>query len=336
MKMKTSVYALTLLCVWAVSAKGTPLAKNQVSSEAKWLLHFDLDNFRETKIGAFVIKDVLQKKFEKEFNKAAALLQDKPKIDFQKFRSITAYGANYESHSDSVLLIQTGQDMHKILDSFVSNDKKSETSGPAIPLKKLSEGALTFYSLNGDIYGSIFADNLLLISKSKEQIEKAHGVLAGSSPNLKSKDAFAAFSAVPNSFFFLAIAEAFNAKAAIPPQAKVLQMAEGGRLVVGEKTNHLFLDLSLRGKSAEVTTQIQQIVQGAVALIALSQGENEDLMRLAQSLKVSTRDNFVTLTLEYPVSKAIEKLDVEVSEAKIQVNFSDKTDAESGSKKEKE
>ena len=46
------------------------------------------------------------------------------------------------------------------------------------------------------------------------------------------------------------------------------------------------------------------------ALVSLSQSENKELMDLVQSTKVSTGDKVVTVNLEYPISKVMEKLDM--------------------------
>jgi hypothetical protein len=314
----------------ATALQARPLSKQQVSSDAKWLLHLDLDGFRETKVGGFLSKEVLQKKLQKQANMLGSQFNLKSQIDLQKIRSITAYGFDYESKNNGVLLIHAGQDVQTILDGLVPADGDNK-GAPAIPLKKLQESSTPMYSLNGELFASVHSQELLLLGKSKEQIEKAAQVLGGKAPNLTSNDAFAAFQNVPNTFFFLAIAEALNAKS-IGGQAKVLQMAEGGRLVLGEHGEKLFLNLALRAKSAEVTTQIQQIVQGTIALAALSQTDNEDIAALAQSIKVSTKENVVSIGLEYPVAKAMEKLAAEVPKIKLDVSPDSKEAGKSESK----
>ena len=77
---------------------------------------------------------------------------------------------------------------------------------------------------------------------------------------------------------------------------------------MGETADQLSLNLDLRGKTAEVTKQIQQVLEGMVALISLGQPENEDLMRLARSTKVSSTPEMVTLMMEFPVAKALAML----------------------------
>ena len=100
----------------------------------------------------------------------------------------------------------------------------------------------------------------------------------------------------------------------MPPQARILQMADGGRVVLGEKADRLCLDLALKGKSKEVVTQIQQVVQGMIALFSLGQPKNKDLSELMQSTKVSTSENVVSVGVEYPVQKALIKLAEQIND----------------------
>src|SRR6185369_11632247 len=136
---------------------------------------------------------------------------------------------------------------------------------------------------------------LVVLSKSREAVEKAEAVLSGKSANLSTGKAFSGFPETPKAFFFLAIAEGFNEDAALPPQAKVLKMTEGARLVLGENAASLFLNLALKAKSSEVMTQMQQVIRRTVGLTPFRQPANADVMQLAQSVKVSGDDKMVTV-----------------------------------------
>jgi hypothetical protein len=104
-------------------------------------------------------------------------------------------------------------------------------------------------------------------------------------------------------------------------------MTEGARLILGENAANLFLNLALKAKSSEVMTQMQQVIQGTVALASLSQQENPDLMQLAQSVKVSGDDKMVTVGVEFPVEKAIRLLGEKKAKSR---------DDESGASKKKD
>src|SRR5688572_29409013 len=74
---------LVALPVWA-----GPLQKSEVSGDAKWLVHLDFDAFRQTRVGTFFGKEIvdnqlaaLKKELKFDFNKL-----------FQQIHSVTAFG----------------------------------------------------------------------------------------------------------------------------------------------------------------------------------------------------------------------------------------------------
>jgi hypothetical protein len=312
MKHLARALSLTLVLISAVSAG--PVQKERVPADAKWLLHLDFDKFRASKVGGYLTREVLEKKLA---GPKADLKRDLNfDLDITKISSITAFGTDYQSHPDAngVLLIKTDLDVQKALDGAIQKIS-ADSGGSAEPIKKLP-GSSAAYSINDDVFVTIRPDKLVLLGKSRQPVEKAAAVLEGKAASLNSSKAFSGFPEVPKAFFFVAIAEAFNEDTPLPPQAKVLKMTDGGRLVLGENAENLFLNLTLKAKSSEVVSQMQQVIQGTVALASLSQEENPDLMQLAQSVKVSSDDKMVTVGVEYPVAKAIEKLSEKAGDRK--------------------
>jgi hypothetical protein len=53
---------------------------------------------------------------------------------------------------------------------------------------------------------------------------------------------------------------------------------------------------------------MQQVLQGLLALAALSQPENKDLAMLVQGVKISGSEKSVTLNLEVPAATVIAKV----------------------------
>jgi hypothetical protein len=325
--MKPIPSTLLLALTLTTASFGGPLQKEQVGSDAKWLLHLDLDKLRSSKVGTYFTRQVLEQKLSQP---KADLKRDLDfDLDLNKISSITAYGTDYGSKPDAngVLVIKTTLDVGKVLDAAIEKFFPNGESGGGI--KKTQQGSAVLYSINDDVFVTIFPGDLVVVAKSRAPIQKASEVLAGKLANLTSGKAFSGFPDVQKAFFFLGIAEAFNADVPIPPQANVLKMADGGRVVLGENAGRLFLNLALKAKNSEVVTQIQQVIQGLVALASLSKAENKDLMQLVQSAKVSADENMVSLTLEFPVERAIEKLSEEKNK------HEDRSSADSDKKQEK-
>lgn len=308
--MKPFTSTLVLALAITTATFGGPLQKEQVGSDAKWLLHLDLDKFRSSQVGTYFTRQVLEQKLSQP--KADLKREFNFDLDVSKISSITAYGTDYGSKPDAngVLVIKTTLDVGKALDAAIEKFSPNAGDGQG-GIKKTQQGSTVRYSVNDDVFVTIHPGNLVVVAKSPAPNQKASEVLSGKSANLASGKAFSGFPDVQKAFFFLGIAEAFNSDVPIPPQANVLKMADGGRLVLGENADRLFLNVALKAKNSEVVTQIQQVIQGLVALASLSKAENKDLMQLAQSAKVSADENIVSLSLEFPVERAIEKLSEE-------------------------
>lgn len=309
-------YFLQILLVLSslTSAVAGSLPQQQAAADAKWLLHIDLAQFRSTKVGDYIIREILQKKLSQPL----ADLQKQFKFEIapdkilEKVTSITAYGTQYKSPEDSaVLLIRADPDLEKIFLGMLAGLSLAGTNAAA-QVEQTQIGEVTLYAINQDAKSQVFVavlpGKVVAVGKSRGITEQAAKVLAGKSPNLTSSKAFSEFADIKKSFFFLGVAEGFSADTVLPPQARLLQLADGGRVLLGENADQLYLNLALRAKTAEITTQMQQVIQGAIALSSLGQPENKDLTQLIQSVKISTDNKTVNLSLEFPVDKAIQQL----------------------------
>jgi hypothetical protein len=298
---------LIVTCVLtSFAAPAGPLQKKHVAAETKWLIHLDLENFLATQIGEFIGKEVLDKKL----GKGVRDFQEKLGIDldWRKIRSLTAYGTDFKSSAQDkgVLLIESGFDLAKSFDQIIEKQGEGGSKKPAT-LRKVPDAAFPLYAIE-EVFGTPVGADLFLLSKSKTQLEKARQVLTGQAANLVSAKNFPAFADTPKGFLVVNVADGFGAATKLPSQVNALKSAEGGQIVAGEKATNIFLNLALNAKDAESATQLQQVVQGLVALATLSQNENKDLQRLAQGIKVSGSERTVTVNLEIPASDVIAKV----------------------------
>jgi hypothetical protein len=307
--MKRSPLPLAGAVLVACAACAGPLQKEQVAADAKWVIHVDVDNFKETQLGQFIGDEILERhlakprrELERQFNL---------RFDWRQVHSLTAYGAEFNGRSgaNGVLLIYSSFDFAEALDQ-VRDKLAAQLAGADPPLRKIEGEAGPLYSLKDEVFGAALPGKLFVISKSKNDLEKARQVVSGKAANLASMKTFTTYPDAPKAFFILGVAEAFT-QAPLPPQAKVLKSAEGGRVIMGEKDENCFVNLALNAKDREAAAQIQQVAQGLVALAALSQTEDKDLQQLqvlAKGTKINTNDKLVTIDLEMPIKNVIARL----------------------------
>jgi hypothetical protein len=204
-----------------------------------------------------------------------------------------------------VLLVKTSADVKKDLDTLVGMSALAEEGEKRVTM--LEQSPVPIYKLKDDLLVAPLKGGLVVAAKSREQLDRAREVLAGKEDSIAKGDAFKAFPKLSNTFFFVGMAEGFNEEAEIPPQAQVLRETDGGRLVVGEKDQNLFINLVFRGKDEDSTTKIQQVLQGIVALISMTQ-QNKDATELASSAKITGEGRNVSVTLQVPTTKAIDRV----------------------------
>lgn len=305
---KSQIFILLFLV--ANCASGDPLDKTQVSADAKWLVHVDLSAFRSTDFGKqfySLIQEKHLKKAEEDIHNHLGV-----SFDFDKIKSLTAYGDDYKTdpHKQAVLLIQSDQDLKQLLDELVRKPFGIDEEKVQLT-KRAGENGMDLYSLNDEIYGSLLKKDLLVIGRSEKNIEESAAVIAGKAKNLTDSQAFSGYPEIGETFFFIATADAFNKNVPIPPQAKFLQQAEGGRIVLGEAKGNLFLNFALKTANEETGNQVSQVISGMLALMRLSQ-EDPNLTQLINSAKVSQSGSTVSVQIHFPSDRAVAKVKEEI------------------------
>ncbi len=300
--MKQRIFYCAILLGAALVARAEGLKKEHVAADAKWLVHLDMDALRKTEIGDFLLNRFVLPKV----NEASGELKINASNILQRVTSLTAYGADFTKgvNASGVLLISSDDETQKALEGVLVAQILADTNGP---VKKL-EADQAMYSLANQVFLSPLKGGTVVISKSQAEVEVARDLLSGKSPSLASTKTFSEFPSLSNSFVFLGIADTLNVPNPFQAKAKVLQMADGGQIALGERDQDMFLQLALRGKTAEVTRQIQQVFEGMLALVTLGQPEIPELMDLAKSTKVSSVDQVVSIQVQYPAAKVIAKM----------------------------
>jgi hypothetical protein len=315
--MKNFTQTLTTVMFLAASATAGPLRKADVAADAKWVLHLDADQLRSTSAGNFVIQEIAEKLLAKP---KAIMKQDTGyDLDLSKVRSLTAYG----DYHNPVLLLKSDIDVEKVLDGCLARiEKEGKLESPAGG-KTVKDGLVT-YTLMDRMVVSLRRDKIAIASHSAETNQKADDVLSGKSPNLGSSSAFKEFPEAKKAFFFLGAARGFNPRELGDghsgdedqnnPKAKILKMADSGRIILGQECAQLYLNVSLKAKTTAVVTQMQQVIQGMIALASLAQSDNTNIQQLAESAKVTAKDDVVTLSLNFPADQATQMLKSHLSE----------------------
>src|SRR4030095_11024954 len=115
--MHCRTFFCTFLLALNAAVHANLLNQEQVSPDAKWFLHVDLENLRKTKAGDFLINRFLAPQIAQVTNQ---LKFDVTNL-FQKITSLTAYGTDFKNgpQAEGVLLINTDTETQKALEGLL-------------------------------------------------------------------------------------------------------------------------------------------------------------------------------------------------------------------------
>jgi hypothetical protein len=301
------MHSLLLAICCSVGAIAGTVPREQISADAKWVVHLDVDALLGTQLGKFVGRELVDPKASKL--SAGLKQQFDLDLDWRQIHSLTAYGTDFKepAKANGVVLVRSGLDVGGAL-ATVFEKLQANGGGAEVPLRKVQDQPFPIYSFQDSVFGAALGPDLFALAHSRAQLEKAQRILSGQAANLASTTSLPDRAGQPSGFLTVAIADTAAAGAGLPPQARLLKDALGAQLVAGEKSDKLFVNAALDAKDAAVAVQLQQALQGIVAFAQLSELENKELKQLAQAVKVSGNEKTVTLDVQVPVTDVIDKM----------------------------
>lgn len=120
-RVLTSVLVVSL-CLAAVPALAGPLQKSEISSGANWMLHADLDAFRNSTLGKLLVSELKAQGVDAKFQEFANVFSFNPLTDI---RGVTLYGKG-KDRNNAVGIIDGQFDADKLLNIVRWNPQYQE------------------------------------------------------------------------------------------------------------------------------------------------------------------------------------------------------------------
>ena len=289
-----NLFKLSTLFAASAFVTGAPLVQTHVAADAKWLLHVDVHEIRNSQMGTVGIEQ-MKTMLEKEMGPIGinidALLQE--------IESITAYGTSYERDAPekSVLMISAGDKAQAMIEGYIAHE--TLTKGDAGGVQELRELAYQTYLIDGQIYMAFPTPRRILISQSLDKIMHAQNVVDGRATSLLSGDSVLSVHD-DGGFFVLASVQGLNQLKDMPPQARILSKATGGQVAFGESNGEVKASVILTTETDEIARQLSRIIEGMVALASFVEVDGYGVARLVESIDISSGDKKVQMSLRYP------------------------------------
>lgn len=298
-----------LLSAAAVSTLVAPvradvLDKSRVPAEARWVAHVDVEALtRSTLFTALRAQDGT-------FDMGGDLAELKAEFGIDPFvdlDSMTVYCA--DKSPERAVILMTGSEK---LDAALTRLQEQ----PGYRTEK--EGAHTLHVWSQDEetwYGWMLrrdatANRVVVMSANRDDVLSGVAVVEGARPSLATqRDGLVLATPAPGSFLFAATTENLTELNDIEATSRVFKLAQTMSIDVGEDRGALFAHAIVDTKSPEDALKIQQVLQGAVALVGLMSDEHgigSHVSSLVGALRFQCSGSRLTADFRYDVKALLE------------------------------
>lgn len=277
--------------------------EQQIPDTIEWLVHIDADQLRASRSGALLI-DELVAISEAQMGPDIPI---NPVLVVNGIHSLTAFGTmpdfeNNPEEVDGVLVLEGTDELIQVFRGLISG---MELENPEA-IERLQLGDNSVLQLKGEgISGIFLGSNRLAIGKSLEALAHFLAVDAGEEAHLSLQERFTTNKLGTDSGIYVgAFVEGLSGLQKLPAQARILQLTRQVSLQLGESGDLLQLFISLGTDSEKTATQVNDVLQGLIALMMITQNGNPDIATLIQSARALREGADVHLQLAYPVEAA--------------------------------
>ncbi len=281
--MRTSAAVIAILVLAVALAQAGPLDIKQVSADAKWLVHIDVDAMRTS----VVLQRLWQRESHRWGDVAArvAAIRDQMCMDpTNDLYGILAYGITPGS-PEGVLIV------HAAVDRVRFVEKVSKASGYGTG----NHRAFPWHGWvqhDGPAICAFFKPDVLVFAKTQAQAANALDVLDGKSPSVPKDHPLVA--EAPPSGTILLIRAIGLADATLPFKSPLITHCRSLHIAFGEHQATAFSQINLAVNSPETADRVRTALEGLRAVALLQYETNPSLIKLLESPKVTIAGATVT------------------------------------------
>jgi hypothetical protein len=304
--------------IWAVSvavvlgfaatvAKAEPLDFKEVSAQAKWVAHIDVDAMRASTV------------VEKAYYKVTETFQDAEKhieaaggrlgLDVRKdLFGLTLYGSKI-GKPEGVLIVHANVDQKSVLEKA---EKAPDHQVAKYGSYEVHSWTDKIRNHQHSMSGAFYKPSVIVFAPTVDLVKAALDVLDGKSPSLAGTDSPLA-AKIPEGTTVVARAIGLS-EVKLPWKSPLVTQCDTFNLVMGERQGESFAEAKLATKSAETAEQIKTIVEGARAMAELQHGNDPESLKMVKRLKVRLAGKTVSVDFRAPADEVWTHLEKHVPE----------------------
>ena len=279
---------------WAGLVRAEPLDLNQVSADAKWVAHIDVDAMRASAVLQKAHEQMLKKhpEAEKHLAKVREMWKFNPCTDMH---GATFYDTQIKKGS-GVAIVHAKVDQHMILEKAKRAPEHRASTYGKYELHSWTHAKESKHERS--MTGTFYKPDVLVFGNSVEAVKAALDVLDGTKANIAGTDGPLAAKVPPGAML---VARAVDlSQADLPCKSPLVKEVDTLMMAVGENHGESFLVGKLTVKQPEIAQQMKAVADGFLAMTALTHGSDPNAMKLLGALKLTTTDKAITVEWRAP------------------------------------
>jgi hypothetical protein len=303
--MKNTLFTLLGLALALTAGQAAKVDKINISKDAKFVAHLDLDAIRASKTGTTLLGKVRQEEGREKFEALVEIIGFDPLTAIQ---GATMSGNGEEDNG--ILVVRHKADNVKLL-AFMKLGEH---------YRKIEHGKHEIHGA-GDRddgergYVSFVNDTTAVLAPSGELAAKAIDLVSGKRAATQLPPSLASIGKDTKNAFLVAYADV-SAISDIDDE-NIKQMAKEASLVLGESDGKLILSLAVDAYDADTAEQMEAMVNGLIGFARLSQEENPEIKDILKGLKVTRKEATLSIHFAIGVDKFFELIDPALKEIDI-------------------
>ena len=296
--MKKTLLTLLGLGLALTAGQAAKVDKTNISKDAKFVVHVDLDAVRASKIGATILKKMRQEEGREKLDALVEIIGFDPLTAIQ---GATMSGNGEEDNG--ILVVRHKADSNKLL-AFMKLDEY---------YRKTEHGKHEIHGAGGRGdgergYVSFVNGTTSVLAPSRELAGRGIDLVNGKGAAEQVSPRLEKISKEVKNAFLIAHADIESLKESIDDD-NVRQMLKQAAVVMGESDEKLILSLAVDAYDADSAQQMEAMVNGLIGFARLNQEENPAIKDILKGLKVTRAGVTVSIHFAIGVDKFFELID---------------------------
>lgn len=315
--MRIGTWLAVALVGWTFSAQAAPLKFEQVSADAKWVAHLDMDALRDSTMVQKAWKILMDKHGDKvEVGKA--MIQAHIGLDPTKdVHGVTVYGPVL-GKPDGVLVANADMDRAKLIEQVA---KAPEHKVQPFRSYEIHTWLDAKKPGKEPVAGAFFNDKTLVLGANADMVQKALSVLDGSAASAAAQKSALASAEPPKGSVFAAAAIGI-AEANLSVKSPIVKHCKHLKVCLGENDGQLFAAAELNTDDRETAALMKDALVGLRAMALLHSADKPEVVSLINKLQGKFDDNTINVNFRIPAEdawKAVEHVAKEIGKHKAEI-----------------